>query len=785
MEPANVNLKDPKYLPIDPNNMDPRLFTPEYMRMFGGYGALSQIKPQDYNNNTDVFERAVGSAPDAAISASSTLFNYLTVTPGFTKVSSLNYQVYRDAKIQMYTPVRYCDKGAVNDGKVVLDSRGIIASMTPVSEKELPTAKQFELYQLIGDEENKRVNLVPDSDDEVGDVAKVKDIGVYNPNFLFFVKVSDVTPEKMTLAKSMMTGRTGLKNQEEKKLNEKKDLIKMKQESEEKDQATSAQQKEKQEAITNALKSWFMYDITDLLRDDRSVNFLNDALTMYDIYESPLVGGGDKTFVGSFSYIDVTCEGAISSFKLTLNVTNLVGSTAKSLLVGSTELTFGYLARVVDTTNTKYWVNVMKKNDSDHKSPDYLKKYAIFERMSVDELNSNIIAKRELPLTSSLNDYKKKMKRFDEVVSAKINTPFFKKIEKDDSKIVYASYVGSDCYGYEIGVLDKSPIYMGKLQSVNGNNVTFKKRYKSIFKKTNDSCDSDYSLEKYEIYIFGMPEDPITKYMVSLKRTADINIDKMMELATISAGIKEKQKLTTLPSYVKLKAFLAGSMYDHHVKTAFDAMFFKKNDFYEQFISADYVIIDGFDLLCNQSDSVRQFIKEMRIESLNPPNAKPSVVKQTVAQPSPTVVPQPVDDVIRVGDAIRFKAGFGCNGKIYKYAFVVNVTKNPSNSMTYGLFTIQNLDFFKYAKSQIENKQQLNVKCTVLDQVIDKKVPINEVEEYFNANPSTIGGGAKHTRRSHTGLRKNVTRHGKHGLNHRRTSHKGRKRLAYSKTAKK
>jgi hypothetical protein len=790
MKPTSTNaVRDSNYLPIDPDNIDARLFTSDYMRMFGGYGALSQINPQDYNNHTDVFKRAVGSAPDSTISASSTLFNYLTVTPGFTKVSSLNYRVYRDAKIQMYTPVRYLE-----NGKVVLDSRGLIASMVPVSEKELPTADQFKEFQNIGEDDNKRVDLAPDpnhvydSDDE-GHVANVDVAGVYNPNFLFFVKVSDVTPEKMTVARNAMTARNGLKKQEGEKKEEAAKLIKMKQASDEKDQATSAQQKKKQEAISNALnKGRFMYDITDLLRDDRSVNFLNDLLARYDIYESPLVGGGDKTFVGVFDDIKVTCQGTLGSFKLTLNVFKPVVPAVEGLLIGSTKFTIRPDARMVNTTTTKYWVNALEMNsftiDNSNSDQERLKNFSLLDQKSVDELDRHVNAMIDYNLKIELENHKKRTQDFDGVVGkyARNDNPFFKKIYKDDSGFVFVSYFGYDCYGYEIGVAKTTPIYMGKLQSVKGNDVELKKWYKPKNKGgANNSCDFKYSLAEYEIYIFRMPEDPITKYSVDKPQQID-DIDKLMEFAVNSAGIKEKQKLTILQSYDKLKQFLLSSKYGFYVKTAFDAGLFKKNNFYEQFTQANDDIINQFDVLCGMSKTLQQFIIEMRVEYQNSPNTKPSVVNQ-IPQPSPTAASQPVDDVIRVGDAIKFKIGMGCNSEIYKYAFVVNVKQNLSGSMSYGLFPIQNRDVFKYAKSQIESKKQLNVKCTVLDQVIDKKVPINEVEEYFNANP-TISGGAKHTRRPLTGMRKNATRHGNRVLMRRRT-HKGRKRIAYSKTAKK
>lgn len=240
------------YLPINATNLDPRFFTPEYARMFGRYGALSQISAIDYDRKSDVFGRTVGSEFDAPISASSTLFNYLTVTPGFTKVSSLNYQVYRDAKIQIYTPMRFCDKSdATRDGKVVLDSRGLIASMVPVSENKLPTIKQFMAYQPI-DDRNKRVNLNPDEDDTDYEITNVEGAGVYNPNFLFFVKVSDVTPETMNAANQVMTARNSLIRQRNERNMEIANLSKVAQE---KDMAVNNQQTQQQEAVNNVLNN--------------------------------------------------------------------------------------------------------------------------------------------------------------------------------------------------------------------------------------------------------------------------------------------------------------------------------------------------------------------------------------------------------------------------------------------------------------------------------------------------------------------------------------------------
>lgn len=834
MESANVNLKDPKYLPIDPNNMDTRLFTPEYMRMFGGYGALSKIKPENYGNEKDIFERDVGSAPDAAISASSTLFNYLTVTPGFTKVSSLNYQVYRDAKIQMYTPVRYCDKGAVNDGKVVLDSRGIIASMTPVSEKELPTSKQFELYQLIGDEENKRVNLVPDSDDEVGDVANVNVAGVYNPNFLFFVKVSDVTPEKMTLAKSVMTGRTGLKNQEEKKLNEKNDLIKMKQESEEKDQATSAQQKEKQEAITNALKDGgFMYDITDLLRDDRSVNFLNDALTMYDIYESPLVGGGDKTFVGTFNHIDVTCKGAISSFKLTLNILKPVGSAVKSLIIGSNKLNIEPDAREVDTKAMRYWVNTLEKNTPvNPKSRDYqerLKNFSVLEQKNSEYLSNILNEEITTPFLEALNQHKLKLNKYISFVAKFINAgnPFFKKIDmKDDSGTKFASYFGFDCYGYKNGVEKREPIYMGKLQSVKGNNAAFKKWYKPKLKNdANSSCDSNYSILEHEIYIFRMPEDAVTNGIVKLGLTGD-ELFKVFITMAIGKGNEAMVQRDDLKNYYEeVKNFFdliqpkvdlikkinnAKIFYYSYPENShsMDANKITNGDtvFDEPFMKCDVDDIvraaNFFNSVVLLRNNLKNAFDQKPKRSINPVIRKFDQGEEHKDDGSPSLDRTTSGD-FKVGDIVKFKNDqpIKCGSDNVMYSIIGGISpmsnSNPSfraGAMVYHLFAITHktpyrdaLKKVEYAKSQ-HNKDlgfqygTPGSSCNVLGENI-QKITLDEIPRELIGDP--IVGGAKHTRRSHTGLRKNVTRHGKHGLIHRRTSHKGRKRLAYSKTAKK
>jgi hypothetical protein len=914
------------FLPIDPNNLDPRFFTPEYARTFGGYGALSQINQPNYDaSEKDIFGRSVGSALDATISASSTLFNYLTVTPGFTKVSSLNYQMYRDAKIQMYTPVRYCDKSdPLRDGKVVLDSRGLIASMVPVLDKELPNAERFAKYQPIGDDRNKRVDLKHAPDDDDYEITNVDASGVYNPNFLFFVKVSDVTPENMTIAKNAMTARNGLTRQKNEKEKDDANLSKVRQESAEKDMAISYRQNEKQKAISDLLNNGgFMYDITDLLRDDRSVNFLNDSLAQYDIYESPLVGGGAKTFVGTFDRIDVTCEGVINSFKLTLNVFKPIVPAITSLLIGSTKLTVTPDARVVDTTTTKYWVNTLEMNsytiDNSNSDESRLKNFSVLEQKSVEEVNRMVNEIKNFDLTLNLDKYKQKMQMFDYFVAESINSenPFFKKIKRDDSGFLFTSYFGFDCYGYKIGVNKTTPIYMGKLQSVKEKNVAFKKRYKP--KKDGDainSCDSKYSLSEYDIYIFRMPEDAVTNYCIKNK-VSNALINNVMQLAMKSIKVNDVNKFVSLPSYNNYKTlFEQNPNYLEDIyKISNSSLFANKsglideNIFYEPFTKVDIKIIDILIDASLVSNSLEKNIRDMYNQSLPQLNTKPQTIQSVGPNEerkddgSTAAASQNVDDVIRIGDAVTFNKGMGCDGVFYKYAFVANIMTNANGSKSYGLFPITNLDFYKYAAQQIANKKPLNAKCTVSRLVIDNKVPINEVEQYFVAlnkqvpivdkqvpavdkqvpivqaavndeikvgdyveiidknfdcggiknlkyakvseitsvgknnknfgkfedaynlvifkdksdfddvtkqsscvvydtdklkrvsrdevetffKPPTyvpIDGGAKRTRRSHTGPRKRVTRHGNRGLMRRRT-YKGRKRGAYSKTAKK
>lgn len=821
--PANPS----NFLPIDPNNLDPRFFTPEYARLFGGYGALSQIRPPNYNGRTDVYGRTVGSTPDAPISASSTLFNYLTVTPGFTKVSSLNYQVYRDAKIQMYTPVRYCDKSdALRDGKVVLDSRGLIASMVPVSEKELPNAKQFADFQVI-DDDDKRVNLTPDEDDEVGDVTNVDLVGVYNPNFLFFVKVSDVTLEKMTAAKNAMTGRNGLVRQK----TEDDKLSRVRQETNKKNIAISAQQTQKQEAIDKVLKidkNGVLYEITDLLRDDRSVNFLNDSLARYDIYESPLFGENSKTFVGRFVGIDVTCEGVINSFKLTLNVFKPVVSAVAGLLIGATGLTIGSDARVVDTTNSRYWVNALEENEGDSNDPNYLKNFSVLEQKSVNEL-SNLSSQPALrPLATTLHNYQQTLKKYTSFVAeyTKKQNPFFQKIQNDDSGRVYTTLAGFDCYGYESSVTKTTPIYMGKLQSVKGGNVAFTKWYKP--KKTGDainSCDSKYSLANYDIYIYRMPEDAVTNGIVKRGLSGDDLLQVFITMALGKGNEAGAQRDDLQNDYNKVVQFFRDNEYSINViKKINNAKIFyysypdnpvsankiMNNDtiFWEPFMRIDVgdikTVADFFNnvvLLRNEFKSAFTR-KPQTIPSVIPANNAAGLNEEHKDDGSPAVV-RTIPEVFKVGDLVQFKNGEtrSCGGYNARYSIIGGTTLTGQNNKVYGqgatlyhLFAITpNKPFYatsaQLAEALIRPKLDVvqstipGTSCTVHGDYI-QKIKMPDLPAELIGDPTKKGGGAKHTRRSHSGPRKNVTRHGNNGLMRRRTSHKGRKRGAH-KTAKK
>ena len=829
------------FLPIDLDNMDPRLFTPEFARMFGGYGALSQIHPPDYDDRTDVYSRTVGSKFDAPLSASSTLFNYLTVTPGFTKVSSLNYQMYRDAKIQMYTPVRYCDKSdPLRDGKVVLDSRGLIASMVPVLEKELPNAEQFANYQPIGDDRNKRVNLTPDEDDDGPEILNVTGIGVYNPNFLFFVKATDVTLEKMTAAINAMTGRTGLSRQRKEKKTEEQKVMKVAGENAEKNAAISAQQTKKQEAVSNALNNGgFMYDISDLLRDDRSVNFLNDSLAQYDIYESPLVGGGAKTFVGNFGGIDVTCEGVINSFKLTLNVFKPVSPAVMGVLIGSTALKISPEARTIDTTTLKYWVNTLEKNlfDSNPNNSDYqerLKNYSLLEQKSVEELELDIGNQDKTELMLALDNYKRKIQTFDAFVAGRAKeNPFFKKITKDDSGTVYTTLAGFDCYGYEFGVNKTTPVYMGKLQSVKGENVAFKKWHKPKMNGApNHSCDSNYSLSNYDIYIFQMPEDAVTNGVV--KNRFDVSDkSKLLDIfIKYSLGPQNVSQAPALGSPYNDAARILGSdqtqTYVNLIKKINESkMFYTSYDksvpankiinvdtiFWEPFMKIDVEDIkQAADFLKNvdilKDNLVKAFNLKKRTNSVGTKNSVPQTVApipigmfgpneerkeeddsldvaQTIPQTLSDVSVAQNDDSIQVGDYVEIvDKNFDCGGiKNLKYAKVSEITGVGRNNKNFGKFAnAYNLVIFSSISDFLNADKRAS--CVVYDTNKLKRVSPDEVETFLKPTYVPFDGGAKHTRRSHTGPRKRVTRHGNRILMRRRT-YKGRKRIAHSKTVKK
>jgi len=181
-------------------------------------------------------------------------------------------------------------------------------------------------------------------------------------------------------------------------------------------------------------------------------------------------------------------------------------------------------------------------------------------------------------------------------------------------------------------------------------------------------------------------------------------------------------------------------------------------------------------------------------------NDKPKNSQNTVRPVVAPIVPNASSEVsvarnndeIIAGDYVKIvgdlsEAFCSDDSKNVKYAYVVltpamgkvNARRRGMKIGTkgYSLIYLKNADDLKSLTGKTPN-------CTVFDKSLLKKVTRDEVETYLNSLTPVNVGGAKHTRRSHTGPRKNVTRHGNNGLMRRRTSHKGRKRGAH-KTAKK
>jgi len=881
--------KPSEFLPINPDNMDPRFYTPEYMRMFGGYGALSQINPTDYNNRTDVFKREVGSAPDAALSASSTLFNYLTVTPGFTKVSSLNYQVYRDAKIQMYTPIRSLD-----NGKVILDSRGIIASMTPVSEKELPNAKQFAEFQNIGGEENKRVNLAPDSDDEGGDVANVKVRGVYNPNFLFFVKVSDVTVATLAdaLKKSKQVKQT-YQFREQQGANEKK-------RTEEMERTDKEDAKKRNAAITGILqRDKPLFDLTEYLKNDRYFSLLKDKLIDFDIYEQNAVSG-EKTYKGILKSVELECptERGISllssNLKVVLNVETwvrgLIGPNVYKIEKRQIKVDIG-----IDYPH--YFANIMEKNDNSRGSDGnnvnevsmnavgskYVGRYSSLDKKTLSLLNDLLTSNKQTDvakeIVQSFDERKRNIAAFNAFIRTP-NNPFVYRFQQSDiSHIDNLGFV-RDKNCYEIGQ-NNLVKWLGEFNNLmTTGEATFTKKYKSdttcnlnyqfnfvngpgvlalhpiaastkwlkgLNKLTDELSSAFQQIYKDELSTFlSQPvtniktfyateksktkmEQLIIEFNAKLNNICGRNTDANTLLKDTIANIKNTvaelngilndssglqnglenleesinnifagDKLTCIIDFVDLSTSMTTRV--NSITSGFSRLTTEAEQIQNSINNSTTSSIDQeklkeFNEIKQQYDAKTLSNLQNRAASLGSKKEASSVQEE---HKEDIDAPPPYQEEVKPdlnAPGAKYKVGdYVFISKMYskksskndqKYAVVISSYKYPDrkNGIVYIFYALRVFYEKDDYDAYLNKFPTINTNAQVVESSL-MPADENQIELYFT--PNELGGGAaKHTRRSHTGLRKNVTRHGKHGLNHRRTSHKGRKRLAYSKTAKK
>lgn len=888
----NVENKPTKFVNIDPNNLSERNLTATEVKTIMSSNVGNKMMTTSgetgqniYDADEDVVGSKVGSQRNSDVSTSSRLFNYLTSTPGFLMLTANNFQFFVDAGVTLYSPTRIYNPDGNGDGKICINELGIIASMQIADKDKIPTVENFIKYTTLSKNYN--------------DGTKTD---IINPNFLFFVKDSDVTDEKLKEVNERKKKEPLLKTYLE--LNDKENT-KRKTETEQNIQL--ADDAEKRNNIVKAIlqRKYLLLNIDEYLKNDRYFSLLN-SLTGFDIYEQNTLSS-EKTYKGILKSVSVSCatEQPIhflsKNFKVELNVETWVKGTMgpNFYKIEEQKITVG-----TGKDYPQYFANVLGKNynlkgadnlkDADGKSfsqEEAIKnmnevgsknvgRYSLLDKKTLGVLinlyTSNNI-KIDDGVAKMIGERANSIKKFDEFIKT-VNNPFVYKFRQTD--IVHNDNLGflqgKNCYEIRKESFVK---WLGKFDSVTTDGkATFTKNYQ------NSICNPTYQFNFGNDGPVVLALRPITsaKWFMDLSNLTDElssafqqifgeNLSRVLDRTTLTidlfyANEKSKMAIAKLKgefneklnnicgangvdalkdTIAKINEVLSSSNDLQEWENAINGVFVEGEleciiNFVDLHTSTTHnvnIITKSFQKLLENAGKIQKLIDDSSVSNeFNQETIKEyneikrrfderalSGLKKQAKSLSQRVDKTNASTAISEehkndeGEAVPLKVSSkpdlnapGAKYKVNDYVFITkmpNGTKRPQFSQKYARVISSKVlkndkgdDVIIYILNVFTDKNDYddNLRGAPVSQDKIGKVMMNHivpatqddiVKSFGNvalAQNEQGGGGAKHTRRSHaTGLRKNVTRHGNHGLIRRRTSHKGRKRGAHAKTAKK